>query len=167
MLTVTSAVSLLRSARSTSNLGRFVLCSLVHLARGKQLPYDPDEFIRLTDAVEAQGGASLPDACVGEEYHLKVPAVTGPEWRDYRTTHCSEFTRFVIPYDTGVAVEVPQGKWSGVPGKRKLKSLANKKVEAAPQKEIDAQILRGARFVTVCASDDLVALWPRFANKEN
>lgn len=132
--------------------------------------YDPDRFIRLTDEVERQGGASLPDICCGDEYHLKQPDVEGGMiWTDIRTTWCNEFTRFVIPYDCGAAVEVPQAEWSGEPGDRKMKRLDPVEVSAPPQTEIAKQIQRGGRFATVCAQDDLVHLWPRFANatKEN
>lgn len=131
------------------------------------LTYDPDEFIRLTDEVERQGGASLPDPCIGEEYHLKITSIEGSKWRDFTTKGCGEYTRFVIPYDCGSAVDVPQAEWSGEPGKRRMKRLDPSSVPAPPQTEVAKQIARGGRFVTVCASDDLVALWPRFANKEN
>lgn len=96
---------------------------------------DPEEFLALMAAVEAGGGQLLPDLCEPTKLRLEQPTAAGEmRPKDIFTTGCGDESRFVIPYD------VPAGR----EGKRQRK--------------------HGAGFVTACAYDDRMDLWPRFLN---
>lgn len=97
--------------------------------------YHPDDFLRLLEGVEAEGGAMLPDRCRATKYALRIPdADSELRFRDFFTTGCGQDTRFVLPY------KLPKGK-------------LGEKMES-----------RGGGLVTVCAVDDEVGKWPRYAH---
>lgn len=123
------------------------------------MQYHPDDFLALADAVEGEGGFVQPDPCVGELVRLKI----GGAWKRFQTAHCDMQARLAIPYDPtepvnlevyevvkdkdGLLVEMADGEYK----RRKAKVLH----EGEPDK--------GAAFAAVCAVDDAVGLWPRYA----
>lgn len=67
--------------------------------------YHPDDFIRLTETVEQQGGARLEEACVPSMFKLKVPDHSGDmRWKRFHTSGCRNHSRFVVQYDPGEEV---------------------------------------------------------------
>lgn len=100
------------------------------------MQYHPDDFLRLAEEVENQGGAMLNDPCLPETYRLKVPDPDGAlRWADYTTSGCLKDARFVVTYD------LPAGE------------------------EGDRMAARGGGFATLCAVDDDMGKWPRFAGQ--
>lgn len=84
--------------------------------------YDQQEFFRLMEEVEFQGGEYLDELHDGI-FHTKL---TGDKVRGYEVAYCGEAALFEVPYE-------PMNK-QGVIAK-----------------------------VKVCAVDDRMGLWPRFA----
>jgi hypothetical protein len=98
------------------------------------MQYNPDDFLRLMEAIEAIGGAHCEKPCVGTKYKIQLPnAQNVLKWNDKFTTACNQQTRFLVPY-----------KRPGAP------------TEKMKEEESD----RG--LVTVCAVDDSMGRWPRF-----
>lgn len=59
--------------------------------------YSPDEFNALVAEVERQGGAHLPDLCIGTEIRYKVGR--NPPTK-VKTCHCGHDTMFVTVYES-------------------------------------------------------------------
>lgn len=94
---------------------------------GILLNYHPDDFFRLLDLVEADGGALLEDRCESAAFQLTQPTISGAHVRrTFETVGCGEQSRFVLPYDriaeakldadeaafvTVCAVDDDMGKW--------------------------------------------------------
>ncbi len=101
--------------------------------------YHPDDFLALMALAEDGGGQLLSERCQPYSFTLKQPSTDGkdkPKYREFTTTGCGQETRFVLPYDP----------------------VASKRFPAVAQRR------RGAGFVTVCAKDDHLGSWPRFAS---
>lgn len=97
----------------------------------------------MTEQIAAEGGLKLDDACVGRE--VKYP-IDG-KWDTQRTAHCGMECRFEIDYDPTTPVvatfENTRGEQISVnhPGEK----------------------FRPRGPVRVCATDDNMGLWPRYA----
>lgn len=115
--------------------------------------YSPDNFLRLMDEAERQGGAHSSDVCKPQNYKLKMPVPGNPskrKWRNYTTTGCGSEARFLIPYDPSKPVTVQH---KGV-------TTEDRPTESSRA----AMNERGAGMAVVCAVDDAMGLWPRFAH---
>lgn len=125
-------------------------------------------------AIEDEGGTLLPDACKPTKYRLKVPdESTGKYvWKDFFTTGCGKETRFVVIYDVQQPVIIPYA--DAMPtldelpdGNKRRKFLTHKvrydSAEPVTDVQVEERIKRGAGFATVCAVDDSIGRWPRFA----
>ena len=100
--------------------------------------YHPDDFLSLMASVEDGGGQLLSERCQPRTYTLQQPTTDGKDELKYcevTTTGCGQETRFVLPYEPVKSQRFPA----------------------------EAQRRRGAGFVTVCAKDDRMGDWPRFA----
>lgn len=128
--------------------------------------YTDQDFVRLIEAVEADGGKYLAETCVSEEYDFVM--------QDARVTRmigndCEEDALFLVAYDPSATVEVPTpilvpDTRSGAPKGRKMR-----KKNDAGQEEWTLETAVGdstqeatLELVKVCANDDLMRLWPRF-----
>lgn len=99
--------------------------------------YDPDDFLALLEEVERKGGMHLDDPCLPKEFKIKLPDSSGKRrTRRAFTSGCGQDKLFVIPYD---------------PASRS-------------DEERKKMLARGAGFATVCAADDDLGKWPRFAH---
>lgn len=99
--------------------------------------YDPDDFLALLEEVERKGGAHLPDPCLPQEFKIRLPDGSGKKrTRRAFTSGCGKDMRMVIPYDP----------------------------VAKTDEERKGMLKRGAGFVTVCAVDDDLGKWPKFAH---
>lgn len=97
--------------------------------------YHPSDFQRLAEEVENQGGTSLPGPHNPRKLTMKLPDAKGEQrWQDAFTTGCQQEAQFLVPYD-----------------------LPDTRLGKAMEK-------RGAGIVQVCAVDDDMGKWPRFAN---
>jgi hypothetical protein len=112
--------------------------------------YHPEDFQALSTAVAAEGGHLLLPPCEGVSVRLKQPYGDHHKWVRYQTTHCNMSARMAIPYDPRKPVNI---------------------VEADPAYEDAITVVKhpgekpadGHNFATVCAVDDAVGLWPRYA----
>lgn len=101
------------------------------------MDYTPDEFLVLLEEVERQGGVHLPDPCTPQSFRLKQPDAKGEmKWKEVFLTGCGKDMRFAVTYEPAAARNA---------------------------KERQAMQERGAGFATVCARDDDMGKWPRFA----
>lgn len=80
--------------------------------------YDPDEFLELEVAIEAQGGIALPETCTG--HTIKYKASRGRAHQRIQTSHCGNNCKFSVPYlgeaeklghVTACAVDDNMGDW--------------------------------------------------------
>lgn len=100
-----------------------------------KIQYHPDDFLRLAEEVEAQGGVNLPRRCNPRKFKLPLPKTGGGKgWKELFTTGCGQESLFEIPYS--------------LPGGRLGKKMRD----------------RGGGLVVACAVDDDMGKWPRFAN---
>ena len=61
--------------------------------------YHPEDFLRLTEAIEDVGGAIVVNPCRGRKYRIKMPAAGGKsKWEDKLTSGCGNETQFLVPY---------------------------------------------------------------------
>lgn len=97
--------------------------------------YHPDDFYRLMEAVEEAGGMQIERRCEPTKIRLKAPNARGEmKPKTFFTAGCQQNALFAVPY------EVPQGR------------LGTKMQKA------------GAGVAIVCAVDDDMGRWPRFAH---
>lgn len=144
------------------------------------MKYTNEDFIRLIDAVEEQGGDHLDPVCMPEEvkYEKGEPSFTHG---------CAQPTLFDVRYDTGATVLVPEpvlefdpkrsDEWEDPYTGEKRKTTRARK---AKDKETDLETVifhiveREAEpsqkqasmeypcYVKVCGIADNVGMWPRF-----
>lgn len=88
-----------------------------------RMKYNMDEFYRLMESIEDQGGEHL-ELTHDPVFHIEL---TGPHVKGEEVLYCGESAMFAIPYE-------PLGH----------------------EGTMDS--------ITVCAVDDAVGRWPRFAN---
>lgn len=126
------------------------------------MQYHPDDFLALTSAIEDEGGVLHPEKCDGDVYRIKQPDSNGDMvWRHLTTTHCGNRTRVGVPYWPEAPVDVTLELRD-----KDGREIAGEPIrivhegEAAPRAERAAE--GKTAFVTVCAKDDAVGLWPRF-----
>lgn len=115
--------------------------------------YSPDNFLRLMEEVESQGGAHSSDACMPQPFRIKLPEEGNPSkrvWKTRYTSGCRAEARFLVPYDptTPVTVEHKGVETHDEPSETELAGMNE----------------RDAGMAVVCAVDDAMGLWPRFAN---
>lgn len=120
--------------------------------------YEGDEFLRLLVAVQDQGGALLPDKCEKVWYRLKQPTPEGMRTKDVDTTGCGNESRLALIYDPTAPVDVAPAAFKRMDGK-KVTFRGSKH----PGEDGEIMRARGGGIVTVCAVDDDVGRWPRFA----
>lgn len=103
--------------------------------------YNPDDFFALIEAVEEEGGAHLPEPCAPPRYRIKLPDPASGlrRMQTMQATGCHRETRFVIPYDKPI---YERHEDTG-------KIVAEGEVEPST--------------LAVCAVDDDLGKWPRFA----
>lgn len=104
------------------------------------MEYHPDDFIALSEAVENEGGYIQPDPCQGTEFKLPMrDHANKVRKKRYRTVACGLHARMAIKYDPSEEVTIGNIVHPGEPP-------------------------RGLAVAPVCAVDDAVGLWPRYAN---
>lgn len=109
------------------------------------MDYHPDDFMKLSEQVEAEGGSCLAEPCVGKTFSYKEPdGRGGHRWIRLSTTRCNTSARMQLPYDATQPVRIYEGKERIVDHKGEGKGAHN--------------------TLIVCAVDDAVGLWPRFAH---
>ena len=109
--------------------------------------YDND-FISLLEEVERQGGELLPETCLPGEYVITISKKGGGvKKRKVLTTGCGNEHRLEIPYDPSTPVAVPQTPTAEDPEPKAKRHAGD----------------HGLGKVIVCATDDAVDRWPRFA----
>lgn len=130
--------------------------------------YNPDDFLALIQECEAQGGSHLSEQCTPDSFRLSVPIdadnIQGPRAnKKFFTTGCKRHSKFIVPdlpeayldevdiLDSAVA-EIEEG---GV--------IAHREVEPGDFDFDDGKNPTKNSLPTVCAVDDAMGLWPRFA----
>lgn len=96
--------------------------------------YTADDWTNLVTEVDRQGGAVLPDPCVGEPLTFKAVSKDGKS-SSTETCNCKNLSMAALPYEPAV----------------KAKDLA--KVRE-----------RGGGLARVCLVCDVAGAWPRFAH---
>lgn len=122
--------------------------------------YHPDDFLSLVDEVEQQGGGLLQNKCKGRK--LAYQNQSGNNMDIAVTAGCGKQARFAVHYldrDTGLEMgdfDFPARDYLGNvkedAGEVDFDFSGSKADESEPQ------------FAPVCAVDDAMGLWPRFAN---
>jgi hypothetical protein len=108
--------------------------------------YHPEDFVKLSYQIEAEGGTLLNEVCRGHEFRLKQPDPSGTlRWKRFQTTHCDQSALATVPYDPTLHIRLMDDDEPDVcivehPGEKSIKHGA----------------------VTVCAVDDAIGLWPRY-----
>lgn len=117
--------------------------------------YHPDDFMALTATVESEGGSILRDKCKGRKVVYALPE--GSRTTMF-TAGCGLHARFAVPYDPTQPIDIEtyanidrevDGRTEEVRVRTRIKNDG----EAAK-----------ASFVPVCAVDDAMGAWPRYAN---
>lgn len=112
--------------------------------------YHPEDFAALSEAVIHEGGRTLPEECEGTKFRIKKPDTNGRlVSRDEYTTNCGFSARMEISYDPATHIRLTED-YDGV--------------ESEPITICDVAGDEGDGMAVVCACDDAVGLWPRFAN---
>ena len=106
--------------------------------------YHPDDFLALAERVQEEGGAVLDEPCTGRAFRIKKPVNGKMQWRNARTTHCDLTARMAITYDPTQHVRIRDDDDV---------ILAEHPGEAG----------RPEPLAIVCAVDDAMGLWPRYA----
>lgn len=126
--------------------------------------YTNRDFVRLMDAVETDGGVYSVEECHSHE----IDDLSKMGQKPAMSTGCEEAAIFEVAYDPSATVTVPEpilipDDSPDAPEGRKMQArdddgrLRNRLVERKGEIRTD---FRRAR---VCANDDLMRLWPRFA----
>lgn len=106
--------------------------------------YHPDDFIALSAAVEEEGGKLLAEQCNGKVFRLKQPDTAGQlRWKRFQTTHCDTSARMELEYDARSHIC--------------LHDDDDVVLVDHPGEKISGGTVK------VCAVDDAVGLWPRYA----
>lgn len=135
--------------------------------------YHEDEFIALIDVIEREGGQLLPDKCKSHKIRYQKSPKTPTDYVDVDSSGCGNLSRFVINYDPGEQVDLPD--MSGLNGTIKNSNEGIRRVEVVQARppvkssevavdDLQAQKKRGAGLLAVCAVDDNVGAWPRYCN---
>lgn len=103
----------------------------------------------------------LADECEGHRYPLKLPTVGDKmEWKPVHTTRCGQSALMELPYDPTLPIRIVDEEHvfiidhDGEPPEFE----EEKNNAFAPTKQVPVE-----HMVTVCAVDDAVGLWPRYA----
>lgn len=111
--------------------------------------YHPDDFLALSAAVEAEGGSFPADPCTGKEFRLRLPDASGKKvWKRLHTTHCDLSALLEIPYESSTPAQLLEDD----PSYSEPVTIVDHPGEDLPPKK-----------ALVCAVDDCVGLWPRYA----
>jgi hypothetical protein len=129
------------------------------------LNFHPDDFLALSLAVEEEGGDLLADPCLGNIVKLKQPDAAGTMvWRRFHTTHCNQSALMNVTYDPTERILIVDDEESDV-------LVVDHPGELPQYEEPEAPTYKGSiapkvakrHVATVCAVDDAVGLWPRYA----
>lgn len=112
------------------------------------MDYHPDDFIALVAGIENEGGAILPDKCEGEKVVYKLPDA---DRIVMQTANCNLYARLAVAYDP--TVEVDLELYTEIDGENVRTRIKHNGED--PQQNLN--------FVPVCAVDDAVGAWPRYA----
>lgn len=111
--------------------------------------YHPEDFQALSNAVEHEGGKLLSEECEGHEFMLDLPDTRGRMMPTRRwTTSCGFSALMEIPYDASLHVRLREDD-SAEPEPVTIVDHSGEDFAGGP--------------VKVCAVDDALGLWPRFA----
>lgn len=113
--------------------------------------YHPDDFLALTATVEQEGGSILRDKCRGNKVVYTLPE--GSKITEY-TSGCDLHARLAVPYDPTLPVDFET--YTNV-------ERDGQEVRIRTRIKNDGEAAK-ASFVPVCAVDDAVGAWPRYAD---
>lgn len=139
--------------------------------------YHPDDFLYLIEEVERQSGAHLTEVCKPEQFRLNLPIdddrPTGPKKNvKLQTTGCRRRSMFLVPLLPDAYVDqVDLLGNTGLIGEGENFSQRTWREPTEDDFDFDNkhehQALMGdgtPMFAKVCAVDDAMGLWPRFAD---
>lgn len=130
--------------------------------------YTADEFLALIESVEAQGGVHLPEEHGKRAHMYEMPSAEGPRRVEVDLAYCGEESVFQLHYGAGTPVRVPVGAPKANPKTNReayiqqIKDLEWRTDRPIPE-EAQAVLKNGGGVVKVCAVDDSMGRWPRFA----
>jgi hypothetical protein len=108
--------------------------------------YHPDDFVALSAQVEQEGGKLIADPCNGQVFRLKQPDARGDlRWKRFSTTHCGTSARMELDYDATLHIRIHDDDDDSL----------------LIVDHVGEQFIGG--IVKVCAVDDAIGLWPRYA----
>lgn len=111
------------------------------------------------EEVERQGGAHSDERCVPQKFVLDQPKPGAEKMvkTDIYTAGCNAEAKFIVPYDPAQHVTVPGYNGPDDPNADYM-TVAPSVGDAKAMKD------RKSGFAVVCAVDDNMGLWPRFAH---
>lgn len=127
--------------------------------------YTHTDAARLIDEVERQGGQFLAETCMSHEIDgLVCKAAPKPPL----STGCEEEALFLVPYDPSATVRVPTpvlepDDHPDAPDGRQRRACDEEGVELWTMEPDEGTPTNVLSAVKVCANDDLMRAWPRFA----
>ena len=133
--------------------------------------YHEDEFIALVDVIEREGGQLLPDKCKSHKIRYQKSPKTPTDYVDVDSSGCGNLSRFVVTYDPGEQVSLPDMSELDCTIKNSNEGIRRVEiVQARPPiksaevavDDLQAQRKRGAGLLAVCAVDDSIGAWPRY-----
>ena len=124
--------------------------------------YNDQDFVRLLEANEAQGGEYLAETCIPR--HIKELDLK--KATPVYSTGCAEDAVFAVAYDPSATVTVhepvlipdPQNKDRKIQERDEDGTLHSHPVEHS----VDGGNHGALHVLRVCANDDLMRHWPRF-----
>lgn len=116
------------------------------------MEYTGTEFARLVDAIEDDGGVHLDDLC--EPIHHRIKTSPKGRFKVYKGTGCDDATMFKIGYKSAIFGPNVKDDQLVEVGTTPDGSTA---MMAVPVDE-------GVHLLRVCANDDDLGKWPRFAD---
>jgi hypothetical protein len=142
------------------------------------MKYSNEDFIRLMTEIEDQGGEHLDEICGGQEYTFQVKKGDKIEERTAFQPGCESEALFNVKYDAYESVVVPEPilepdpTRNGQSKRQKTRPDPNDPTGKSREGLTRTTLRHGPslqgrdRFhtVRVCANDDNVGAWPRFAH---
>lgn len=115
--------------------------------------------MRLIEEAERQGGAHSNERCTPTKFIIDLPKAGSDKFvkTDVYTAGCNAEAKFLIPYDPAAHVTIPGYNGPDDPN-------ADENTVAPTVGEADALRQRKAGLAVICAVDDRMDLWPRFAH---
>lgn len=149
------------------------------------MKYAQEDFIRLMGEIEEQGGEHVDETCMWDEIEFEMPDGTT---KRVKSSGCEKDVLFDVPYDPTTTVLVPEpvlevdderSGWTDSSGNEhpthKTKLIQDPAHPDDPSRQVplieyverESEVLGGADLVLpvrVCAVEDNVGMWPRFAH---